>query len=1610
MDLKGIFNVFLKSICCLSLLLLTHQVESQEVNKDDLRNRRVTNARGGEWISGGIYTGYTSVGQYGSSSVLTVTDGQTELKGSFGFVIPLFNLEENNAPIAIVPSSEVFYNLGSSIELNGFDPDDDEITFEITGNPMLGDLTAVEGSDYEFQFSPSSSLAAGSGYKDTIRFKVNEVEGELSSEVATFPFTFNVEDKPHAITDFQVITALADSKTLGLSFEDDRFNSSYDVKISYIDLSQPGAVTLVTLVDQTYKLADLTASGNKLTVNVNAAKAQFPYLFSASQVFITAEVSVNNGYEDDEAFVLSNSADGSSSGAIANSENTSGLFDISSATAATGVDTQTSADGQFFTFATRKSTPENQSVELNLYAVELGAFDLTKASIEIPTLPKTGSNESPVKVKSTANLVQWSVKYKPKGEKGYLDSLQFAVNNTGRGFTSKSYAVVQVVDVNDPPTMSDIPNQQLDEDGSLTLTLAFADVDSDLTVTAKSSDNTKVGTTVNGNQLTITPAANFNGNANISVQVSETGTTEAYSVIKSFTVNVLPVNDAPIIADINDVTIDEDNSGTINILTTDVDSKISVFNYTVTPDKLGVVDVSFSGNTMKVTPKPNYNGTVSFSVKADDRLGTDQSISQPKTFNLVINPVNDVPIVEQVIPTQKVLKSFPTYTLELGRFFQDVETTDANLTYSLSNSSLFTLTEANGVLSISPNNVAAGNESVTITASDGTASVSQSVSFVLEELAADIQVANPISNRNENEDFGQVSFDISNVFTDVNDANAVFTYEVTGNSSIGASISADGKSIVLTSPQNYSGTEKVFLVGKTGAKSGFVSFDITVSPVNDAPTLGTVSNQTVQEDFALNGLFVSYEDIDNSLSEMSFTASSSNQNLIKDGAITLTPSETGVLVSLNPEVNKNGVAAITLNASDGNLSASRTFDVTVQSVNDIPTVVSTTMADATEDVAYTVDLSTLFNDVDNDKLTFTFENKPTWLTFSGNQLAGTPSNENVGTATFFVTADDGSGGKVRQPYSLNTINVNDAPTLVTALPTINATEDVLLSVALNEASFLDVDGDNLTYSATFSGNSWLSFDAATKRFTGTPSNDNVGDVTVTVTATDGSNESVSATFQLKVINVNDAPTDITIPTLTIAENASLGAVLSALSTADVDAGDVHTYTLVSGEGSDDNSVFSINNSNLLTASAIDFESKSSLKIRLKSADGSGASIEKAFVVTVTNVNESPEAIVLSASSIEENKASGTVIGALTTTDPDNGDSHTYSFVAGAGDTDNALFEISEGNLVNKSAFNYEAKTAYSVRIKTTDADGLNFIQNFTVSVQDVNEAPSAVALSNLSVLENEDAGTLVGNLSTTDQDAADSHTYAFVSGEGDGDNSDFIINGNQLVTAQTFDREAKGAYTVRVSTTDGGGLSIEKSFTIEISNVAEPNLKVEGDLSFNQTDIGMSSELTFTITNNGDGDGLEVTNIQVPEGFSVDKSTVSLSAGASEEVKVTFSPTEGKTYNGQISISSNAGTESLNVLGEGAVVTDIDDDLIDQDEVQLYPNPSRDIVTIDLSLAPVVTPDVAIVDINGNTVWSLSKVKERKVQVTVSQYPAGTYLVRISSEKGSVIKKLMIIK
>jgi hypothetical protein len=102
----------------------------------------------------------------------------------------------------------------------------------------------------------------------------------------------------------------------------------------------------------------------------------------------------------------------------------------------------------------------------------------------------------------------------------------------------------------------------------------------------------------------------------------------------------------------------------------------------------------------------------------------------------------------------------------------------------------------------------------------------------------------------------------------------------------------------------------------------------------------------------------------------------------------------------------------------------------------------------------------------------------------------------------------------------------------------------------------------------------------------------------------------------------------------------------------------------------------------------------------------------------------PTDIALSASSIAENNAVNAVVGTLSSTDATAGDTHTYSLVAGAGDTDNASFNISGASLRAGVAFDFETKSSYSVRVRSTDATGNSFEKAFTVTVSDVNETPA----------------------------------------------------------------------------------------------------------------------------------------------------------------------------------------------------------------------------------------------------------------------------------------------
>ena len=121
-------------------------------------------------------------------------------------------------------------------------------------------------------------------------------------------------------------------------------------------------------------------------------------------------------------------------------------------------------------------------------------------------------------------------------------------------------------------------------------------------------------------------------------------------------------------------------------------------------------------------------------------------------------------------------------------------------------------------------------------------------------------------------------------------------------------------------------------------------------------------------------------------------------------------------------------------------------------------------------------------------------------------------------------------------------------------------------------------------------------------------------------------------------------------------------------------------------------------------------------------DGFGSvdveSDEAITALGITIINEAPTAIALSATAINENDA-GAVVGTLTTTDADSGDTHIYSLSG----TDASSFEVVSGQLKLKSSVSadYEVKSSYAVTVTATDSGRATFSQSFTVTVNDVAE-------------------------------------------------------------------------------------------------------------------------------------------------------------------------------------------------------------------------------------------------------------------------------------------------
>ena len=210
-----------------------------------------------------------------------------------------------------------------------------------------------------------------------------------------------------------------------------------------------------------------------------------------------------------------------------------------------------------------------------------------------------------------------------------------------------------------------------------------------------------------------------------------------------------------------------------------------------------------------------------------------------------------------------------------------------------------------------------------------------------------------------------------------------------------------------------------------------------------------------------------------------------------------------------------------------------------------------------------------------------------------------------------------------------------------------------------------------------------------------------------------------------VADVNTAPTDLALSASSVAEQAVTGTVVGTVSGTDPDASDTKSYSLTDTAGGR----FAIDpSSGVLTVadgSLLNYEAAASHSVTVQVTDSGGQSYTETFTINLTNVNEGPSDLALSASSVAEQAVTGTVVGTVSGTDPDASDTKSYSLTDTAGgrfaiDPSSGVLTVADGSLLN-----YEAAASHSVTVQVTDSGGQSYTETFTINLTNVNEGPSS---------------------------------------------------------------------------------------------------------------------------------------------------------------------------------------------------------------------------------------------------------------------------------------------
>jgi hypothetical protein len=608
----------------------------------------------------------------------------------------------------------------------------------------------------------------------------------------------------------------------------------------------------------------------------------------------------------------------------------------------------------------------------------------------------------------------------------------------------------------------------------------------------------------------------------------------------------------------------------------------------------------------------------------------------------------------------------------------------------------------------------------------------------------------------------------------------------------------------------------------------------TVNAVNDAPTISGIPSTTVAEgshySFTPTASDVDIDDTKTfSITNKPRWASFSTTT----GELSGTPGDNDVEVTSN--------IIITVTDSENANSSLTAFDIEVTNVNDAPVISGTPSLIVAEDSAY--NFIPTVTDLDRgDILTFSIINKPNWASFNSvsGELSGVPDNNHIGTSsniTISVTDSAGATANLKH-FDVTVINTNDAP-VISGEPrlTISEGDSYSFTPIVTDADI----GDTKAFSIT-NKPSWAIFNNGTGVLTGNPNNDDVGTTSnIIITVVDNANVADSlAPFNLKVLNVNDAPVISGVPESQVEENSDYRFTPTVT---DIDDNDDHTFSIT---GKPEWMQFDELTGEMLgTPLQNDVGATSNIIITVNDNSGEdNATDSLIFSVTVNNVNQAPEAV-RDTFQLERNIENTYILDVLSNDKDIDGD--LLSITGATASIGSVEYKGKDLILTTQAGFIGQITLLYTVTDNNdTFADGIvELVINGELNGSEpIVTAPESIEVNATALYTKVDLG-----VATAVNSKGQSLAVSLVDGNS------IFRPGNHIAYWQTTDPETGLTTVVSQSVIVNPLISLSKNQTIVEGNKAVIDVILNGDapkypLTVTLNIVGGTDEIDYTIENN----------------------------------------------------------------------------------------------------------------------------------------------------------------